>query len=336
MTSEFKVRIEPTGFPDAKYNDELDLTVTWNELIWAVITVGKWKTDVFSHGQYSAAEAIHRAACIYAYCEINPMRRLVMTPLFATIDPSEKAIVSYYLGMAMSKIYADRVLSVPWLMHISRYHAKDSIKYLGSGRPDLYGSDLAGNWSVVEAKGRSRVTKRLLDKMRDQKSMVATINGINPSFRVGTATRRASTAIELRVVDPEPRLDAERLQIDPVMWIAEYYAPLLQLSAAPSTGQDDSGTQFYALPGTSIEIGITAELSSVLSQVSERAFDLRAPLRAGRRKFEDETQRLSLTEQAADDYDRLLIADVLRSVGNGNLQGARSDGTIVKAPYIRG
>src|SRR3954451_15677139 len=123
--AKLRISYEATDFPPASgLNGHRSLNPTWDEVLWATMTVGKAQRDVLRHGRYSSADLVHRIACMYAYFDIDGAGRMVRSPAFATLDPSEKGIASFYLGMAMAKLYADKVLGIPWLMHISRYEAK--------------------------------------------------------------------------------------------------------------------------------------------------------------------------------------------------------------------
>jgi hypothetical protein len=257
----FRLPYEATGFSGPPFADKDEMTVTWDDLIKAVVTVGRWKEDLSPHGVFSFAEATHRATCLRAYLETRD-DRLHHSPAFRGLDPTEQGVVSYYLGMATTKLFADRCLGVPWLMHVSRYGAAWSITYSGPRRPDLFGADTAGNWTVAEAKGRVRMRQSLITAMQAQKNAVATINQCAPRFRIGVATRFPQRQLEARVVDPPPRRTADALALDASDWLAAYYAPIVDLIAQnPDVyGTRQRGTLYGALPGADVEIGLRANV----------------------------------------------------------------------------
>jgi hypothetical protein len=74
---------------------------------------------------------------------------------FKDLDPLEKAAVTYFLGLAVAKLLAARLLSVPWLVHLDRVVHTLGIRLSGRSRPDLIGYGHSRGWIVVEAKGRS-------------------------------------------------------------------------------------------------------------------------------------------------------------------------------------
>jgi len=55
----------------------------------------------------------------------------------------------------MAKAFAERVLEVPWLMHLDVCRDELLPVFEGQSHPDLVGQTAGGDWIVVEAKGRS-------------------------------------------------------------------------------------------------------------------------------------------------------------------------------------
>ncbi len=79
------------------------------------------------------------------------------TDSFAALDPTEKGMVSYFLGMTLCKVFASSLLRTPWLLHLDVFRTALNPVVLGRSRPDLVGEDINGNWNVFESKGRSAV-----------------------------------------------------------------------------------------------------------------------------------------------------------------------------------
>lgn len=266
---------------------------------------------------------------MYAYFDIDSTQRMVRSPAFATLDPSEKGIASFYLGMAMAKLYADKVLGIPWLMHISRYEATWAVRYgFSAKRPDLFGCNAAGAWAVAEAKGRTRVTGALVKQMKAQKSSVATINGVAPAHRYGSATRFEAGRLALRVVDPPARRDAQEVPIDPAAWLTDYYAPIVDLIA--DTDRHVEGPYLVGvIPNTDIEVGVTEEIAGWVADSRQRSFERPAPRRA--ETTQDDILDRPLTRQAWPD-DRPAVERVAESAAAGNnIPGAFRDGLVVRS-----
>lgn len=315
--------------PHEGLNGQKGLRVTWDDLIWATITVGKSSADLGRHGRHSLAEMVHRVACFEAYFKIEH-RRLTTTTAHKYLDPTEKGLVSYYLGMAAAKIYADKVLNVAWLMHISRYEAVWAVKYgANSNRPDLFGFNPSGDWLVAEAKGRTRINDALLSKMRDQKSAVASVNGAQPMHRIGTTTRFRSGTLSLRVVDPPASELADDLEINPAAWLADYYRPLVDLFAEGRRLQEGDLT-LARIPGTDIEVGLSSEALDTMTTFRDRNYARPGPSpRRENRRIEERNR--PLFEQAAEE-DREAVRYLTASVSDARDRWeAQPDGLIIRA-----
>jgi hypothetical protein len=331
--STLQVSYEATDFPkNSGFNGHGHLKLTWDEVLWATMTVGKTQRDLLRYGRYSSADFVHRIACMYAYFDISG-GRMVRSPAFKTLDPSEKGIASFYLGMTMAKLYADKVLDIPWLMHISRYEAAWAVKYGGNTkRPDLFGCNAAGDWVVAEAKGRDRVTDALVTKMQLQKSAVATINGSPPAHRYGAATRFSKGQLALRVVDPPRRLNAQEVPIDPAAWLSDYYTPIVDLI----TDGDRHVEGRYlvgAIANTDIEIGISEEIVGWVTDFRERSFQRPAPRRAPpSRGDQSPLERRPLAEQSRPE-DRAAVETMISGVHltGEAVPSSFSDGLVVRS-----
>lgn len=327
---------EATDFPSgSKLNRTGSITVPWDDVLWAAVTVGKAQRDLLRHGRYSYAELFHRVACISAYFDRDGDERLVLSGAFKQLDPSEKGVVSFYSGMTFAKLYADEVLSIPWLMHISRYSSAWSVGY-GSNpkRPDLFGCNAAGEWAVAEAKGRVRVTTKLVTKMKEQKSAVASIHGVPPTYRFGSATRFERNQLSLRVVDPLAGRRAQDVPLDPAAWLVDYYRPIVELLEDLDARQA-GGDLVAMLPGTDVEIGADQGLVSAVQECIQLVFKRPPPRSADQVRIEETPQRegrLRLSEQPSEPESRAVVERIVASASNAEKdRGRRGDGLYVRA-----
>ena len=105
-----------------------EIQFTWDELIRAAVTVGRrnW-TDVLQHGTYSVLEMLWRVAIVRANLVEEPDGRLSQSTAFIGLDPSEKGAVTYFLGLVFTKLIADKLFGVPWLLHFG----DDPIQWTG-------------------------------------------------------------------------------------------------------------------------------------------------------------------------------------------------------------
>lgn len=208
------------------------LTTSWNELLWAAITLGRPSTyHVFRHGPASFHEAIFRLALIRMAVEQDWNRNLRRTDAFSALDPTEKGMVSYFLGMTLCKLFASRLLSTPWLLHLDVFRAALRAVALGRSRPDLVGEDVSGNWHAFESKGRSsNPTATDKAKAKTQAQRLVSVGGQNCSLHVGSFAFFRSDVLEFYWRDPEPDTKEPIRLPDPDDEWRYYYEPGLNLA----------------------------------------------------------------------------------------------------------
>jgi hypothetical protein len=238
------------------------IAFSWSELCRAAITVGRrnWR-DVFKHGTYSALEIMWRFAMVRANLVESDDGFLRKSTAFTALDRSEKGTVSFFFGMCFSKLIAEKLFAVPWLLHLDVYKDDLNPEFATKNRPDFVGMDATGNWLIMEAKGRTgQIPKDLLRKAKRQTQSLRKINGILPSLRVVVGSYFSSGALKLRVRDPEEfSKSAIDLEIDPESLARSYYKPIIDCFKLISPNSEPSNIDNYrsiALPGIDVEIRI--------------------------------------------------------------------------------
>jgi hypothetical protein len=171
------------------------LRCTRIDLCRGLITVG--------NPSFLTWEAIRRYGFARAVCDsVLSNWEIVMTNLevrsgnicrniiFDSYVSDKKRIVSYNLGMAFAKLYAERIFEISNLVHVEFLKKRGAIelhKPEGKNRskePDLVGIDLAGQWHVFEAKGVSGTESQLAGKIGEAKEQLAQVvwRTIHPSL----------------------------------------------------------------------------------------------------------------------------------------------------------
>lgn len=177
------------------------------ELVNRALTVGGWVVG-------SPAERTRRRASI-SNMVLSSVRAagppvlaspLCVTNLYAHTETTEKAGISFRLGMAFAAVVASRVLGVPGLQHVSV--AIPGVATSGR-RADLVGFDALGAVHVVEAKARSHGFGPAV--MTDAKTQAGATAGQLAGLGTGVATASASVAdlsvSPIRVLLEDPPLD---------------------------------------------------------------------------------------------------------------------------------
>ena len=234
------LRIEYTSrdFPSAYTFGSGTFTTTWDELLWAAVTLGRPSTyHVFRHGPASFHEAVFRLALIRMAVEQDMNGYLRRTDAFAALDPTEKGMVSYFFGMTLCKLFASRLLSTPWLLHLDVFRPilNPGIK-LGRSRPDLVGEDIGGKWHAFESKGRSSAPSSAdKAKAKAQAQRLVSINGINCDLHIGSLAFFRNDTLEFYWRDPEPDSEGAINLPSPEAEWRYYFQPAFALASDPSS-----------------------------------------------------------------------------------------------------
>lgn len=193
-----------------------DLAITWSELIWAAISVGRAELlHLLRFGAFSRFEIVYRAALIFANLKERPDGSITRSEAYDGLDPSEKGAVSYFLGLTTAKLVSDRLLAVPWLMHLDVYR-QDLQPVLQSGetRPDLVGQTTGGQWVAIESKGRTNGRDaRALERAKEQVEALVSVGGVAPALRVALQAHFESGVLSCTLDDPEGKKSKRELHI---------------------------------------------------------------------------------------------------------------------------
>lgn len=241
------------------------LPVSWNDLVWAAITVGKpGFAYLFAHAWHSVSDLIVRAHTLYANLKEGEASSFERSGLYNDLDPSEKSGVSYFMGMVAAKALALRILDVPWLFHLSLIESLGgAVVLLGDSRPDLIGLRRNRDWVVAEAKGRTwGFSAPAMQTAKLQSRQVRRINGAYPALRVGVQAY-FTPQMEWALEDPaEHDASASDMQFDLRSAISLYYSPLMAATEQTSDVRLISGRQFTCRKVE--EIGVTVAIDNKL------------------------------------------------------------------------
>ncbi|MBN2006409.1 MAG: hypothetical protein JXA21_23860 [Anaerolineae bacterium] len=248
------------------------LVCGWPDLLWAAITVGRSGWDkVLQHGLYSYFEMTYRGTMLLANLveETSPSlldfeRNIYRSPAFDDLDPSEKSAVSYFIGLAMAKLFAEEYFGVSWLIHFAKYTG--SYTLIGSKRPDLIGFKGNDDWIVIEAKGRTNnIAAGELEHAKQQVLSLAMIDEQNPILRAVVAGSFPKRYLTVTLDDPEHDKETKTsLKLDPDQFVRDYYRPFIDLvEHSDRTGEyliKDWRFITVQLEELDIEVGVNKEV----------------------------------------------------------------------------
>ena len=245
--SAFQIPYTSQGFPAGAVAGRAELKADWSDLLWSALTVGRPNTAyVLGHGDASYHEALFRLSLVRMALEERPFcAGLYRTEAFRALDPTEKGAVSYFLGMAVCKLFADRLLRTTWLLHLDVFREQlDPVVLGGRSRPDLVGSDQAGAWHAFECKGRSSAPNAdERRKAKGQAQRLVRVGSQDCSLHVGAISYFRQERLEFHWRDPEPDAAEKReplaVRLEDDAW-GHYYAPALALNNEGSVESMDA------------------------------------------------------------------------------------------------
>jgi hypothetical protein len=265
-----RVPYESEHFPPrATPNGTGELNVSWGEILWAAMTVGRPnRAHAFQHGMASLYEAMFRVSLVrMALEQSSPFAyRLRRTDAFRTLDPTEKGAVSYFLGMTFCKLFATKLLNAPWLLHLDVYRPRLNAVLTGRSRPDLIGQEVGnGPWHAFESKGRaSPPDNTVKTKAKSQANRVVSVSGSPCQLHVGSVTYFRNEVLHFYWCDPAPEVGpAVRVDLQDADW-RHYYLPVTKLYNAVRTGarQPDTDPDTVRVEEADISISLHASVSA--------------------------------------------------------------------------
>lgn len=199
-------------------------------------------------------------------------------PIYHSHVSDKKRIVSYNLGMAFAKFYAEQLLDIPNLTHVESLKVLGAIDFnaptTGRGRePDLVGQCSNGDWHVFEAKGMS--TNKLNPKIasaKEQVERVSSIHGTAPETLNACATYFNNERILTYLVDPESKKE-KVIGLLKEKFIDSTYKPLFLLSEAMDKKLElrrEDGFNYYSVDieakGVQLRVGLDEEVHDLVRQ----------------------------------------------------------------------
>jgi hypothetical protein len=272
------IRYQSEGFaPSWGFFPLADLSVTWDDLLHAAVTVGRPNRQyVFQHGASSGYEALFRWSLLRMALEErrDNSRHLSRTKAFTALDPTEKGAVSYFLGMTLCKLFAEKQLNTPWLLHLDVFRDQLQAALSQRSRPDLIGQQTStGDWFGFECKGRSEPPDAAVkDRAKAQASRLKSVGGTPCTLHVGTITFFRGDNLEFCWLDPpesaESKIDvpfsddAWRLYYQPVVETLRSVDPeLLELAARDGAGERD-----VRIEAADLSLGLHPRIANLLAR----------------------------------------------------------------------
>lgn len=264
-------------------NGEASLSCRKVDLYRSMITVGNpsfiSKQKIREHGLARTiySSVIEKVGIVFENIQ-SDRRGMRLHPIYHGHVSDKKRVVSYNLGMAFAKFYAEKLLDIPSLVHVEGLKALGTVDFIepedGRGRePDLVGQCLNGDWHVFEAKGMS--TNQLNSKIlsaKEQVQRVESIDGIPPQTLNACATYFNDERILTYLVDPESKKE-KRYKVKREKFLDSVYKPIFLFEDALNKKLElrvEDGFRYYAInletKGLNISVGIEEETHDLIQQ----------------------------------------------------------------------
>lgn len=256
-----RIDYESQSFPRSLGIGSGIFETSWDEIIWAAITIGRPSTyHVFRHGPASFHEAIFRLALTRMAMEEDWNGRLRRSGAFDALDPTEKGMISYFVGMTMCKLFASRLLATPWLLHLDVFRNQLMAQTLGRSRPDLVGESNTGKWCTFECKGRSSApTTSDKEKAKSQAQRLVSVNNQRCNLNIAAFTFFKSEVLHFYWKDPPANEDEPIKLPKPIDEWRYYYEPALTLALPP-----DDPTLLHDLRLADVAVTIHPKIQELL------------------------------------------------------------------------
>lgn len=215
----------------------IDIEITKEEFLKSVITCGMpmyYLTPSISCSR--KMEISYKLYAILSLIEFDSVSGYIrLRKEIRYLDASEKATLSYYLGMVLTRFISSREFKQDYLVHLNILEKTNSIKYKNINkklRPDLIGyNKTSQKFSVFEAKGRLRKKIATLEKALEQVQNVNYIAGSKPSYAVAQLSYFKNNELYVVAVDPveEGNKKIEFNDNCLVQYFKLYYEPIISL-----------------------------------------------------------------------------------------------------------
>ena len=263
------IEYDSESFPSGSIpNGNHQLSVTWDDILWAAITVGRPDLyHVFEHGHASIYEALFRWSLIRMSLEQHGYgTRIHRTAAFKHMDPSEKGSVNYFLGLVMCKLFSTKLLNAPWCWHLDVWRDDlDPVLLKGRSRPDMVAQSASSNqWHAFECKGRASTpgtTEK--NKAKQQAQRIVSVGGTNCTLHVGTITYFRGDVLKFFWKDPEAKSEPIEIPRPGDIW-GRYYAPFIEAYLSRTPDAESTLTQGVSIEELDLTLKIHPQLSEPL------------------------------------------------------------------------
>ncbi|MBN1220193.1 MAG: hypothetical protein JXM69_14795 [Anaerolineae bacterium] len=261
------------------------LACSWADLVWAASTVGRRQLQhVIRPATYAYFELICRSTTVYTHLQAADYRpglwgladtHLRQSPAYQDLGPLEKSAVSYFLGLTTAKLFGERLLQLPWLLHVDTYSQHLKPGFLGR-LPDLAGFNQHLDWTIMEVRGRSNgLDWQVIKKANKLVRPLTRITGAEPVPRVAVYSYFTSVTKTLKVYLAAPSIEdkdesGRKFNLTLETYLANYYRLFLDFLDSEYGGASSwltHGNRTYRvkrMAETDMQLGLDEQIYTLL------------------------------------------------------------------------
>ncbi len=222
----YKLNVEAAGVETDFLRADTDLTIRGEELLHAVVSCGIPEERLLKEDLQGA---LRRRLFMVEYALEAKGEYLRKSPRILALDESIRGMISYYLGMVMTKLVGRRFYGVPYLVPIQEV-CGDGLRYHGKRRADLIGYR-EGAYSVWEAIGRSNNSGKALETGCREAAGILRVNGSVPEPSAACMTYYGARCLSVRMRSVTPGREGLSPEFSESAYFRAYYDAVYRLLA---------------------------------------------------------------------------------------------------------
>lgn len=260
----------PPGNMWAVTNGWRSETFTWSDILRAAMVTGYPSLTSIPSRQF----ARWRTAGFHLALR-HRGGQLIQPPEWRRLDPSEKGAAASLLGLVVTKLVVERLLSAPIFLFLDVYFTVIYPTGTRRTRPDFIARSVTGQWIPAEAKGQSRFRRKTLTNGKIQARGIGSVNGQSVSTAVVCVTSFRGGVMQARFADPEPEPEESgSVEIEPMEAFGRYYHQLDRFKQTSEplgeriVPETNLRVELWRSEGLDVEFGVIPEVETALRERS--------------------------------------------------------------------
>ncbi len=226
----YKLSVEADGHSGGEgfLKEDTDLTISGEELLHAAVTCGIPEERLMTGYPEKPGAGISRRISLVEYSLEAQGEYLRKSDRILELDESMRSLISYYLGMFITKLVSGKVYGVDYLVPLQLVkleQGQETLRYHGKRRRDMIGyrEGTDGGFSVWEAIGRSNNSGKALKEGCEDAGEILTVNGQTPCRADSCMTYYGSRCLSARVKSAAAASEGLEISFPPAAYFRAYY-----------------------------------------------------------------------------------------------------------------